>query len=204
MKGDDEKRSAPKPEQMAAYVDGELNEADCAEVESWLAICPSAAAEVESLRRLADLFHQTTAPVPSSAVFRETLAGIHVRLPKTLPPPRSNWRHFAPVAGAAAAILITVLLGRTFWPTKPATLKGPLHLVDTRDIDIVSMDLNDTGNLLVGGPLLTEPLKLARPGEITLISEEPSDCAECVESKSKIHRESKEAPLMPPFQKDAP
>src|SRR5205814_7023357 len=42
----------PTPEQLAAYADGELADADRAAVEAWLLRDPSAAAEVEAQRRL--------------------------------------------------------------------------------------------------------------------------------------------------------
>ncbi len=55
----------PSPEQLTAFLDGELDVAGRARVEAWLADRPAAAAEIDGQRRVARLWGET--PRPSQA-----------------------------------------------------------------------------------------------------------------------------------------
>jgi hypothetical protein len=97
--------------------------------------------------------------------------------PLHLPLPRR--RPVLPAAGAvAAAILAFVILRESFRSAEfavpvtvvtPAVLKEPLDLADSREVDIISIDDDDTRYLLVGRSPIREPLQLAGPGDVTNI-----------------------------------
>src|SRR5260370_7600505 len=84
-----EDRSEPEPALpgpwLAAYVDGELGEAERARVEAWLDSHPAARAEVEAQRRLGRWFEAGTAPEPAAHAWDNMLARIETAL---LPPAR--------------------------------------------------------------------------------------------------------------------
>src|SRR5207247_5654688 len=56
----------PTPEQLGAYADGELSAPDRATIDSWLRRHPAHAAEVDALRSLTQLWHDTPPPQPSA------------------------------------------------------------------------------------------------------------------------------------------
>ncbi len=177
----------PTPEKLAAYADGELPAAERARVEASLDNCPEALAELESLRRLDSLCRRTAALEPPPEAWDVTLARVHAALPapRSLPWRRPARRPVFPVFTAAAAAVAVVLLGRSFWPAPrvPVTvnavpgLAGPVNLADARDVEIISMDGDDTGRLLVGRPPVPEGLVLAGPGDVTLVRMEPFEGA---------------------------
>jgi anti-sigma factor RsiW len=214
----------PTPERLAAYADGELHGPERALVEAWLDVCPQARAEVEALRRLASQCRHTVAPEPSPDAWDAALNRLHAALPaeepRPLPYPRPRRRSFRPALGAAAAVVAAVLVGRGLWliaprvppsvaspanptvavtPFSPSTLTGPLRLVDAHDVDIISMDGEDTGILLVGHPPLLDALVLAGPGDVTLVGMEPAD------GPAPDLRRNRDALLVvPPSAADAP
>jgi hypothetical protein len=171
----------PKYERLAAYADGELHGPDRAAVEAWLDACPQARAEVEALRHLACQCRRTAGPEPAPEAWDAVLNNLHKALapaPRRLPVRRPAARSYLPAAGAAAAIVAGLFVGRAFWPNPPenqpvrvtpATLTGPLHLADARDVDIISIDGDDTDNLLVATPPVRGSLKLAGPGDVVSV-----------------------------------
>jgi hypothetical protein len=169
--------STPTPERLAAYADGELHGSERAAVEAYLEVCPQAAAEVEALRKLACQCRRTAAPEPSPDAWETVLNHLHEKLPpRPLPFPRpARRRPYIPAVGAAAAVLAAVMLGHAFWPgapvplDSPATLTGPIELVDARDVEVISIYDGDTGSMLVGEAPLREEIVLAGPGDVTLV-----------------------------------
>jgi anti-sigma factor RsiW len=170
-KGDE----GPRPEELAAYADGELAPAASAEVEAWLAEHPDAAAEVEAVRGLSRLWQAAPPPEPSAAQWADVLGRIEARLPapETLRPRRR--RRLAGVvtglaaAAAAAAILFAVRLPR---PTEEVVLPPPpvepLPVVTADDVEIISISAADARALVVGEPPVREELALLAPGEVTV------------------------------------
>jgi hypothetical protein len=177
----------PTPEKLAAYADGELPGPERARIEASLDNCPEALAELESLRKLSCLCRRTTAPEPPADAWDATLARVHAALPapRSLPWRRPARRPVFPVFTAAAAAVAVVLLGRSFWPAPQVPLRvnpvpglaGPVDLADSRDVEIISMDGDDTGRLLVGRPPVPEDLVLAGQGDVTLVRMEPFEGA---------------------------
>src|SRR5260370_29524221 len=79
-----EDRSEPEPALpgpwLAAYVDGELGEAERARVEARLDSHPAARAEVEAQRRLGRWFEAGAAPEPAAHAWDDTLARLETAL----------------------------------------------------------------------------------------------------------------------------
>jgi hypothetical protein len=204
----------PTPERLAAYADGELHGPDRAAIEAWLDICPPARAEVEAMRHLNCQCRRTTAPEPSPDAWDAVLNNLHAALPagaRSRFVPRPRRRSFVPALAAAAAIVVGILVGRGFWteskfvpPTsvstsQPALLVGPLDLVSSRDIDIISMGGQDTAILLVGRPPIHDAMQLAGPGDVTLVGIESVDGF-----VPDLRRNGAVTMIVPPSAADAP
>jgi anti-sigma factor RsiW len=174
----------PRPEDLAAFVDGELAPESRRAVEIWLASHPDAAAEVAGLRRLADHWRQTAPAEPTEADWADVLARVELTLaaggsPAT-PPVRGGagkrrglaWA-LALLTGTAAAVVLALTLG----PHGPLDLEEnePLVVAEPHDVEIISMDAAAYGALVVGDPPVQEPLVLAANDDFQLNSFIPSD-----------------------------
>jgi hypothetical protein len=159
---------APRPEWLAAHLDGELGEAERARVEAWLADHPEAAAEVEAHRRLARLYQEAEPPAPADAAWDAVLARVEAGL--RVPPPR-RWHKVAGVAGiiglvaaAAAAVALVLTFGGGATPTPPPEEPWPVLSAD--EVRIESMHDADRGALVVGEPPVSGPLELLAADEV--------------------------------------
>jgi hypothetical protein len=182
----------PRPEQLAAYLDGELDGAVRGEIEAWLAEHPDSAGDVEGQRRLLRLWQAALPPEPTEAEWGPVLARLQASIP-SLPRARflrwggrrRSWRAVAWVAGALSAAAVAGVVARTTLLHQPPVQSvvpassapsdpiQPLMLVSADDIDIVSMDGDDDDALLVGEPPVTGPIVLASNGDIALAKAEP-------------------------------
>src|SRR3954463_1573502 len=91
------------PEQVAAFVDGELDPGNSARVEAWLTDHPEMAAEAEAWRRLARVWAETAPPDPGPAAWATTRARIEAALPARAPnrlrvSHRPVWANLGPMA----------------------------------------------------------------------------------------------------------
>jgi hypothetical protein len=173
----------PPPEQLAAFADGELDPGARDRVEAWLADHPEAGAEVESLRRLLDLFRAAAAPEPAPEAWASAQARLEAGLPAGSPPrPRRGRRPRRWAAGlcAAAAVLGLLLLARPWWPRAgphdavpgPEEEREPFPVATAQEVNIISMDVNDADALAVHPPVLG-PVEFAAPADITVVHVEP-------------------------------
>jgi hypothetical protein len=173
----------PRPEQLAAYADGELGAAAHQQVEAWLASHPEAAAEVDAQRRLPGLCRAAPPPEPGEPAWAAVLARLQQAVTATTPAPRKRRGWVAAVvavAGAAAALGLVLTQGRWGMPDElPAPTEAlavvPLPAARVADVEIISMDAADTDSLVVGEPPVREPLVLASPGEVRLDKVEPAE-----------------------------
>jgi anti-sigma factor RsiW len=163
------KGEAPRPEALAAYVDGELPPAERAAVEAWLAGHPEAAAEVAALRRLSRLWEAAAPPEPSAPQWAALLAHIESALPAAAARRPLPWRRLvgglAAGLAAAAVVLAVVLRDRPAEVVPPPAIE-PLPVVTADDVEIIRIDARDAGALVVGEPPLREALALLGPGEV--------------------------------------
>ena len=165
-------RMAPRPEELAAFLDGELDPALRVRVEDWLADHADESAEVDELRSLGRMVQTTGAaeleePAWSAVLDRIEAAAAHVRQVQF-------WRRAALTGVAAAVLLLSFLLTR---PAGRDLARGdtaePLVLASHDDVEIISMHGGDTSALIVGFPPLREPLVLASPEDISIDGVEP-------------------------------
>jgi hypothetical protein len=196
--------AAPSPEQLAAYLDGELDALGRARVAAWLCGHPAAAAELEALRRLERVWHENTPPAPDEAQWDALLgrivadaerrtAAVAAEEPvvasgpaRVLRPAHTGWRWHLRMAGTAAALLFVILAAYRPSPLSPPAPTPPsigpavvhvLRVADDDDVEIVSMDAADIGSLVVGEPPMRGPFVLAAPGDVILesIAPDPQD-----------------------------
>jgi anti-sigma factor RsiW len=175
----------PTPAELAAWVDGELEAADAARVEAWLADHPDEAADAESSSRLAGLFRDHPPPEPSSAAWDRTFSRIAAGAAR---PRRPRWPVLLILGLAgAAAILAAVAATGSLWP-KPGRMKDggpvvklpadddndePLAVATAGEIDVLNMDAKDAGRVMIG-PLL-DPFEIASPDDVDLVAAEEDD-----------------------------
>jgi hypothetical protein len=173
----------PPIEYFAAFLDGELSTDDWAKVQDWLANHPEDAALVEAHRDLVRCWRETAPAEPSERAWREVFARIERRGLKiedrgsrTKDLSRGRWIRIGLLGGVAAAALILALVvpGRDQEDKTPSDIEE-LAILSAEDVDLISMEENDTRLLVVGNPPVQEPLVLVATGDVTLDSIEPDE-----------------------------
>jgi hypothetical protein len=172
------KPGGPTAEELAAYVDGELDLQASRDVAAWLDKHPEAARDVQALEQLAHLWQVGSPPEPTPQQWAEVFAGVTRALPagKEVRPAGSRRLYWlGPTAAVAAAVLAVVLLNRPHEPRVilPPRLEQPFPVATDDEIRIISMDDADRAALVVGLPPLREPLALLEPDEVTVDAIEP-------------------------------
>lgn len=175
----------PSAKQLAAYVDGELDAAAQAQVETWLAQHPEALAEVNAQRNVARLWQATPAPEPSEATWGSVFARIEAALPPAAAMGarpelrRRPWRGWLVFVASVAAVVAVIVVSRnsTLDPvaTAPVVMTAdPFPVVDAGDVLIQSMDDTETYALVVGEP---PPLVVVSAGDVAMgmIEPDPTD-----------------------------
>lgn len=163
--------NTPRPEQLAAYVDGELGCQERAQVEAWLAEHPEAVAEVESLRRLTAAWQASMPSEPSEAQWAHVLAGIEAAVARgsVVRPSSRRWlvAGAGALAAAAAAVILAVALTRPPQPA-PSPDVEPWPVATADEIEIISIHASDAPAMVVGEPPVREALALLSPGDVTV------------------------------------
>ncbi len=156
-----------RPELLAAYVDGELDNATRAEVEAWLASRPEAAADLAAQRRLARLCDEAIPPAPSAADWAAVLSNIEAGLA----------RRPARKARVAVGLGLTGLVAAAAAALVAVSLRGgadePFPVLSADEVHIESMDDADVGALVVGEPPLREPLELLTSADVKVHGIDP-------------------------------
>lgn len=164
----------PSPQQLAAYVDGELGPADRAVVDAWLRDHPDTRAEIDGQRRLQRLWQAGAPPDPGAAAWADILGRVEAAAgrPAAARQPGDRLvgtvRLAAGLASVAAVLLVALALGGVFTPRPPPPQVTPLPVASTGDVEILSMDGGDLGALVVGEPPVKGPLTLASADEVTV------------------------------------
>lgn len=159
----------PDAERLAAYCDGEMDDAgERARLEAYLAAHPEAQAEVDALRRLKKLWDDTAPPLPSPATWRQVEARLN-------DPPRRPARPAMPrplvVAAVAACVAAVWLLSALLRPVAPTAAQGPvLPVAQSDDVEIVHIEGDDLESIVVGRLPLEGILELAESGDIEVHS----------------------------------
>jgi len=164
---------------------------DREELPAWLNKNPEEASHLQDLQDLVSLCRQSEPPQPSDEAWGHVLGGVIAGIgPSAASLSRAHavsgsrplsyfergLRSSLMGAAAAAAFLLAVL-----WPhEKPPAGPEPeipflgrgetLPIVDAKDVDLMSMEGDDTSLLVVGIPPVNAPLVLVGHGDITLLS----------------------------------
>lgn len=162
----------PTSEELAAYVDGELNPAAQRSVEHWLAAHPQERAEVETQRSLNRLWADTAPTEPGDEAWSGVLARVADAAAVPAPRPRHPARRIAGIAWLALGLVATAAtLLVAFWLARPSGPTGPvavLPVLTGDEVEIISMDAADVAALVVGELPRRAPLVMASVDEVTV------------------------------------
>jgi hypothetical protein len=170
----------PTPEQLGAYADGQLCDADRSAIDAWLRRHPSRDVEVEALRNLTQLWRDTPPPQPSDEAWSTMGDQIAARLHERRTPGRGGetmprrWSPRFGLAVAAAAVLALVLLSKGHTP--PAAAEEELYLVvNADDVDILSIGGDACECLVAARPPVThiDKCDLATQDDVLVLNLEP-------------------------------
>ena len=185
-------------ELLAAYADGELDEATCARVEAWLADHPEAYTDLDDQRDFSptnhDLWVKSEPPMPSNQLWRQTYQLIENRLICPVKAAQSRRRtvwYIAPalaMAGLAAGLLLFVvginqrLPNRV--PTDSSVSVAPFEsdedevfrIATADDVEFIQLP-EDASSLIVVGrhPMADTPLVLATTPDVDIYNLGPDD-----------------------------
>ncbi len=142
-------------------------------LEEWLRDHPEAIDDLADLPHLRELYQSAGPPEPDEAAWNAVCSHIHESIGRVRP--RRPW--WLPAVGAAAAMILAMLMTRSLWKTnvlEPATttarsIEEPFAVVEPEDVVIISIDARDVAALVVGEPPVGDDLEFARPEDITVI-----------------------------------
>ena len=155
----------PSPELLAAFVDGELYGPEAKRVEAYLAEHPEAQADIADQRRLERLWDRTTPVQPGRAAWQRTLDRIFAG-PRQIEPRSRRWSLALPATIAAAAVGLVVWSGMSGHRT-PVPVE-PFPVAQNSEVEIVRIDGDDVGAIVVGRLPLVGVLELASAGEVEI------------------------------------
>jgi hypothetical protein len=183
MNMDDYNDESPRREELAAYVDDELDLIACLRIERWLACNPEAAREVEAQHEFCELWRSTQPADPTEfewALATQRCADARKRSQRfwhRLALPRLNLQAAATMA-CAATLLLAIILGPLPPQQKPAPPNAPVEVFPVLapdDVEIISVDPADSGRLVVGHAPLLEPLVPMASRDVYFTTLGPSD-----------------------------
>jgi anti-sigma factor RsiW len=176
----------PDPEQLAAYLDGELEGRDelaplRARIEQWLTEDAAAQEEACRQRRLREMWRETSPAEPSSAAWKRVWNRIERQ---ALSPSHTwSWTPLLWLSGLAACLVLAWTL-RSVPP--PSAVKTPvvesapatdeiLTVATSDEIQILRVEGQGyTGALVVGELPLQGPMELLEKDEVTFTSVHPN------------------------------
>lgn len=160
----------PSPEVLAAYVDGEVTDADeVHHIEAYLDENPESRAEVTAQRKLKALWNRAAPAEPSPASWQRVIDHLDdAPRPAVAPPSRTAAWALVAFTLAASAMWAWLLAG-TYRPATPAAV-DVLEVAQGDDIEILHIEGDDIASLVVGWLPLRNVLELANPGEIEVTS----------------------------------
>jgi hypothetical protein len=185
-------------ELLAAYADGELDEAVCAQVEAWLADHPEAQTDLFEQRELSpanvEFWNEVEPPMPSAEQWDRVYDRVANRLVRPAMPVRSRRRmawYLVPafsMAGLAAALLFVVTLnnGATKGLRSLASHSSVAafdeedesiyRIATADDVEIFQLPEEASSLIVVGRhPMSDTPLVLAATTDLEIFSLGPDD-----------------------------
>jgi hypothetical protein len=182
---DEENDDEPRPEELAAYVDGELDLIARLHVERWLACDPEATREVEAQRYFCELWRAMVPRDPTESDWARAALRCANRRASARPRRLFSWewavlsrlnRHTAATAALAATLLLALTLGPLPPGPKPAPPAVPIDefpVLAPGDVEIISLDPADSERLVIGEVPLREPVVPMLPADIHFTSMRP-------------------------------
>ncbi len=160
------------PEWLAAYADGEMDRNAILaqvkkQVEDWLAEHPEARADIEEQRRLRDLWEETTPVEPDPASWAKELGRLEQSARDHKGRRAGSWGWLAGLLTmTAAAVWLAYFLShkQVLLPTVEGN--NPFAVATAEEIDILSVEGDDTNTFAVGDMPVRGPLELVGPGEV--------------------------------------
>jgi hypothetical protein len=149
------------------------------DLDGWLARHPEVFGESGDLSRLRELWQSAAPPEPGPAAWEATLSRIEGALPPGTGGNRRGrrWTLWGAFGMTAAAALVSAgLLARPWWSGSPppaGAAEEPYPVVESHEVNIISMAARDTGGLVVGQPPVTGDLVFVAPADIKVIRVEP-------------------------------
>jgi hypothetical protein len=185
-------------ELLAAYVDGELDEAFCAHVEAWLTEHPEAHTVLFEQREMSrannEFWNTVEPPMPSAEQWDRIYDRIANRLARPVMPIRARRRtawYLAPIfaiAGMAAALLIVVtinnsgpkglksLTSHTGVAALDEDSEGVYRVATADDVEIFQLSEEASSLIVVGRhPMVDTPLVLATAADLEIFNLGPDD-----------------------------
>ena len=173
----------PPPEQIAAWVDGELSPGETGLVESWMADHPEARREADSMAQMTRLYRDQPLPMPSEDRWQVALDRIR---PRVAPSPGAvwRWRLLLGLTLASAALVGAVILARSLWPTPTPTREPfvqtpavsgededeePFAVARLSEVHIIQMDAADADRVVTGQALIGT-MDFAGQGDIEVVT----------------------------------
>jgi len=182
---------SPRPEELAAYADGELDHCETGaalkqRIEKWLAVHPEETAEIESIGRLAFLFKWSAAAEPGEPAWSQLSSRINKDLLEgsSQKPRRKTRKVFwaALLAVAAAAVLLALNFNLGPQPTHKRTLLKheqvavePFPVATADEVEVLRVDGDDTNALVVGQLPVSGLLLLVFPQEVEILQVDGDD-----------------------------
>jgi anti-sigma factor RsiW len=157
----------PRPELLAGYLDGELDEPARRALATWLMDHPEAAAELAGHARVLQVYAEAALQEPSEMAWRGAFAEIEERLSAdagpAAPSPR-RWPVRAAAILAAAATLLVALYAGISWRSDRDL--DELVVAESNEVDITSMEAKALDAVVVGETPVRDPLELATTDDI--------------------------------------
>ncbi len=163
---------APEPEDLAAYLDGELDPARSEEIRAWLAQHPEAARALEGQRCLGRLWQTTRPCEPADDRWPGVFSRIEQGVLRAREHRRTGFRDWVLVVTAVGALAAAVMLAfNLVRPDQtreaiPAPETPAFTVVSPEDIEITSMWAEDRDKLVIGAPPIDGPLEPVSPKDI--------------------------------------
>lgn len=168
----------PRPELLAGFLDGELDDSARRALEAWLIARPEAAVELAAHARLERLFAASAPEEPAEMAWRIVLDGIEAGVAiapaaasvsgsVVVAPSRTRSPvRVAALLACAAALLVALYTG---FPDRDSD-DHELLVADATEVDITSLETAGAADaaIVVGEPPVRGPLELATTEDIRL------------------------------------
>jgi anti-sigma-K factor RskA len=159
-------------EEIAGYVDGELSPAAQERLEAWIAQDPGILREIERQEKIKNLYASTRPSEPTEAAWQAAAFRSKRRMIVRVEPAHrpALWTSRSAAIAAAAAVLIAALV---IGPRPSGQIRDDLpelQVLSPQEVEIVSLDDQDRGALMVGQAPTLENMVAVTPADVQITS----------------------------------